>query len=46
MEFHFSSLFKDFEDLGFDMNPMIHIESQFPAQYLPPTDWLHAFPIF
>ena len=42
----FFSLFKDFEDLGFDMNPTIHIESQFPAQYLLLTDWLHAFPIF
>ena len=28
------------------MNPTIHIESQFPAQYLPLADWLHAFPIF
>jgi hypothetical protein len=40
------SVFKDFEDLGFDMNPTIHIESQFLTQYLPPTDWLHAFSIF
>ena len=45
MEFHFP-FFKDFEDLGLDMNPTIHIESQFPAQYLPLADWLHVFPIF
>ena len=45
-EILFSPFFKDFEDLGFDMNPMIHIEYQFPAQYLPLADWLHAFPIF
>jgi hypothetical protein len=43
---HFPPPFKDFGDLGFAMNPTTHIESQFPAQYFPSADWLHAFPIF
>ena len=45
-ESRFPPPFKGFEDLGFAMNPMIHIESQFPAQYFPSADWLHALPIF
>ena len=34
----FFFLKKTIEELGFDMNPMIHIESQFSAQYLPLAD--------
>ena len=42
LEFSFLPPFKGFEDLGFSMNPTIHIESYFPAQYFPPADWLHV----